>query len=91
MAGKMTLQEIIETATSLAENILKKRVETITSVAREDNEWKVVAEVLERKAVPDTQDILGKYELVLSGDGELVGYKRVEMRRRSDIGVEEEA
>jgi len=87
----MTLQEIIETATSLAENILKKRVETITSVAREDNEWKVVAEVLERKAVPDTQDILGKYELVLSGDGELVGYKRVEMRRRSDIGVEEEA
>jgi len=91
LAGKMTLQEIIETATSLAENILKKRVETITSVAREDNEWKVVAEVLERKAVPDTQDILGKYELVLSGDGELVGYKRVEMRRRSDIGVEEEA
>ena len=90
MAGKMTVQEIIETATSLAESILKKRVETITSVAKEDNEWKVVAEVLERKAVPDTQDILGKYELVLSGDGELVGYKRVEMRRRSDIGVEEE-
>jgi len=86
----MTVQEIIETATSLAESILKKRVETITSVAKEDNEWKVVAEVLERKAVPDTQDILGKYELVLSGDGELVGYKRVEMRRRSDIGVEEE-
>lgn len=90
MANKVTVLEISNNAFSLAGSILQKQVESITGVAKEGEEWTVLAEVLERRAIPDTQDIIGKYELKLAEDGELLGYKRVELRRRGDVGVEEE-
>jgi hypothetical protein len=69
---------------------LNKKAEGITSISREGEEWKVMVEVLERKAVPDTQDILSTYELKLSGDIDLIGYKRVGLRHRGDMVVEEQ-
>ena len=47
-------------------------------------------EVLERKSVPDTQDILGRYEMKFDPDGDLLGYKRIMLRRRSDMEMVEE-
>jgi hypothetical protein len=47
-------------------------------------------EVLERKSVPDTQDILGRYEMKFDPDGELLGYKRIMLRRRADMEMVEE-
>ena len=89
MAKSGNVQEIAENAFSLAESLLKKKVEAVTSVTRTEKGWVVLVEVLERKAVPDTQDIIAKYEFKLAGDGDLVGYKRVELRRRGDMGPEE--
>lgn len=61
----------------------------VIGVKKAGKGWQVTLEVLERKAVPDSQDILGKYELKLDQSGELLGYKRVELRRRSSLGAEE--
>ncbi len=47
-------------------------------------------EVVERKSVPDTQDILGRYEMKFDLEGELLGYKRIMLRRRSDMEMVEE-
>jgi len=68
----------------MIEGLLNRKPEGITSLSAEDEGWKVNVEVLERKAVPDTQDILGTYELKLKGDGELIAYKRTTMRKRGD-------
>lgn len=73
----------------LIESILNKKVEGITSVSGDGEDWKVLVEVLERKAVPDTQDLLNIYELRLSADLELTGYKRIGMRHRGDRFSEE--
>lgn len=79
-----------ETAKAILSKLLKdKRVADVTSVERAGKEWHVMLEVLERRAVPDTQDIIGKYELKLDEGSELLGYKRVELRRRGDLGAEE--
>ena len=69
----------------VARELLNKKPESTISVVREENGWKVVIEVLERKSVPDTQDILGRYELSLDESGELLDYKQVALRRRSDF------
>ncbi|MFH1447395.1 MAG: gas vesicle protein GvpO, partial [Candidatus Micrarchaeota archaeon] len=55
-------------------------------------EWKVTVEALERKAVPDTQDLLGRYEIRFKKDGELIGWKQKMVRRRADrmVPAEEE-
>ncbi|MDI6708652.1 MAG: gas vesicle protein GvpO [Candidatus Thermoplasmatota archaeon] len=71
-------------------SLLNKKPESVVSVSKEGKEWKVLAEVLERRAVPDTQDILGRYEMRLNEEGELLGYKQVMTRRRADLIVEEE-
>lgn len=80
-----------ETAKAILSKLLaeSKVVTDVTSVERAGKEWRVMLEALERKAVPDTQDILGKYELKLDEGSELLGYKRVELRRRGDLGAEE--
>lgn len=85
------IKDIGKQAPALIESLLNKKAEGITSVSREGEEWKVLVEVLERKAVPDTQDILSTYELKLSGNMDLTGYRRVGLRRRGDMMVEEEA
>lgn len=82
--------EICRKAPPFIESIVNKKAECITSVTRDGEEWKVVIEVLERKAIPDTQDILNIYELKLTGDLELTGYKRMGMRHRGDMISEEE-
>ncbi len=46
--------------------------------------------MLERKSIPDTQDILGRYEMKFDEEGELLGYKRIMLRRRSDMEMIEE-
>jgi len=74
---------------SIAESLLNKKAESVISITKEDKNWKAVVEVLERVSVPDTQDILGRYEFTLDGKGELLDYKQIMLRRRADLVVEE--
>ncbi|MDI6655302.1 MAG: gas vesicle protein GvpO [Candidatus Hydrothermarchaeota archaeon] len=88
-AEKEDIKEIGKSASSLIESLLNKKPEGVISVTKEGKEWKVAVEVLERKAVPDTQDILGKYELRLDENENILGYKRIALRRRAELGEEE--
>lgn len=72
------------------ESLLNKKSESVISVNKEGKEWKVQVEVLERRAVPDSQDLIGRYQLKLDENGELLGYKQVLTKRRGDIMLEEE-
>lgn len=91
MTDKPKIREICETASMTAETLLRKNVDNISSLTRDDDGWVAEVEVLERKSVPDTQDLLGRYEMKFDADGELLGYRRILIRRRSDLeAVEEE-
>lgn len=74
----------------ITKELLNKEPEGVISVGKEDKGWKVIVEVLERRAVPDTQDILGRYELKLDANGEILDYKQVMLRRRCDLVTESE-
>ena len=90
MKDKPKIQQISEKACVMTETLLNKKVDSIVSVSRDGEGWMVESEVLERKAVPDTQDILGKYEMKFDDGGELQGYRRIGLRHRSDMEVVEE-
>jgi len=49
-----------------------------------DDGWRAVVEVVERRAVPDTQDIIGRYEIELDTDATVHGYRRLDRYRRGD-------
>lgn len=68
----------------VAEDIVGYPLSGITSIDREDDTWTVAVEVVERESVPDTQDILGRYELTLDQDRTITGYHRTHRYRRAD-------
>ena len=83
-----TIMDLGEKARGVIEELLDKKAESVISAVKEDNEWKVLVEVLERRVVPDSQDLLGRYELRLDENKDLLGYERIALRRRTDLDKE---
>lgn len=90
--SKASIEKITELALASAKKYISKETETVVSVEEDGGEWKVTVEALERKSVPDTQDLLGRYEIRISKNAELIGWKQKMIRKRSDrmIPAEEE-
>ena len=88
---KASIYKVIDTALAIAEKWISKTPGTIVEVKEKNDEWTVLVEVLERKAVPDTQDILGRYQIRLTKDGELIGWTQTMIRRRCDRITPEQA
>jgi hypothetical protein len=60
-------------------------VERVTAVQRTDSGWLVVVDGLELRRIPETMDVLGVYEVELSGRGQVVGWRRVGRHHRSQV------
>jgi hypothetical protein len=52
-------------------------------VEADDDEWRVLLEVVELRRVPDTSDVLARYEVRMSRTGKFRGYRQVGRRLRS--------
>lgn len=63
-------------ATEGLQALLSRPVEGVVEVNREDDGWLVAVEVLELARVPNTNDVLGVYEVELDPYGGLQGYRR---------------
>jgi hypothetical protein len=74
-------RKVLETA----EGIIDDPIEGIIKInSTPDGDWSVVLEVLEREAVPDTQDMIGRYEFTVDSSGSIAGYSLVERYKRGD-------
>jgi hypothetical protein len=49
----------------------------------DDGTWNVTVELLELSRVPETNDIIGSYQVEVDEDGGLIGYRRVRRYARS--------
>lgn len=65
--------------------------ESVTSLERTDDGWRIAVEVLESRRIPDSSDILAVYDVVLDDDGELVSYRRAGRYYRGRAEREEES
>lgn len=77
----------------VAADLIGRPLVSVVSVDRDRNRgddedeegWVAAVEILERKSVPDTQDILGRYEISLDADRAITGYRRTHRYRRDDM------
>jgi gas vesicle protein GvpO len=53
-----------------------KTAEGVTGVERNGEGWRVTVEVLEVRRIPETTDVLARYEIETDDKGDLTGYKR---------------
>ena len=83
---EMDILRLREHISEVAETLLGHPFDGVTSVERaDDGGWHAVFEVVERNAVPDTQDIIGRYELHLSATGDIVEYSLQQRFKRSEL------
>jgi len=85
MGDKPKIKMILDSALDVVNNYISKTPDTIISIDEKNDTWTIVFEVIERKVVPDTQDLLGRYEIQLDKRGELLRWKQIMIRRRSDV------
>jgi hypothetical protein len=82
----MEVKEISERAKKELKAVMGLEVSSITGVSRvKDDEWQITVELIERKAIPDTQDLLGLYEVRLDNDGHLISFDRKKVRHRMNV------
>jgi hypothetical protein len=74
---------IAELAKRELSELMGKEPESVSSLERDDDGWRVTLEFLELERVPNTSDVLASYEATIDGDGELVEYRRVRRYTRS--------
>ena len=80
----VSIEEVTDTAFAIAKKYLRKEPEAILTVEELDREWRITIEALERKSVPDSLDLLGRYEIRLNKSGALIGWTQKTIRRRCD-------
>lgn len=77
------LIEIRNRVREVAADLIGRDLDGISAIRREEDNWIVVVNLVERHSVPDTQDIIGRYEVHLDADGEITGYHQLSRYRRS--------
>jgi hypothetical protein len=80
----MDAQEVITKARGHIATMGKKSDEGVTNLSKREDGWTVSIEVVERKGIPDTMDILGLYEMILNDEGDLMSLERKKLRKRGD-------
>lgn len=84
----MNANGIIKKALEEFDRLGKTPGNGVTGVSKTDDGWTVLLEALERKAIPDTMDVLGLYELHLDSEGNLLGFDRKKLRKRGQTKEE---
>lgn len=84
----MNMKEVVQAVQAGMHEITPLPINNITGVShdREERQWIVTVELLERKSIPDSMDLLGIYEVFLDEDGEPLEFRRMGGRKRGDVG-----
>jgi hypothetical protein len=80
----MNADEIIKKAQEEFARLSKIPVDGVIGLTKTEEGWVVSLEGLERRAIPDTMDVLGLYEVRLDNDGNLLGFDRKKLRKRGE-------
>jgi hypothetical protein len=83
----MALLDLVKTAREQLGVLTGLQVGSTVSVRKDKSGWCVQLEVVEKKSMPDSQDILATYELLLDDGGGMLNFSRIGMRRRNDVAV----
>ena len=81
---QMNVDQVVKKAQGDFAKFSKMPVDGVTSLSRTEQGWVVSLEALERRAIPDTMDILGVYEVHLDDAGNFLSFERKKLRKRGE-------
>ncbi|MFC5948909.1 gas vesicle protein GvpO [Pseudonocardia lutea] len=77
-----------EAARRAAEQIVAltgRELESVVSIERQGEGWRIGVEVVETRRIPDSADILAVFEAEVDEHGDLHGYKRISRHSRGQL------
>ena len=86
--GGVGIVDVRNQVRRVAADLIGRPLDGITEVRADDDGWYTTVEVIERNSIPDTQDILGRYEIDFNADANVTGYRRLRRYRRGDTNDE---
>ncbi len=75
---------IIEKARKELSKLTGLTASSTVGVSKDEKEWNISIEMVEKRSIPDQMDILALYEVLLDEEGNLLNFVRKSMRRRMD-------
>ena len=69
-------------------SLINLKPSSVMGISRSEDGWIVTIEMIEKKSIPDSMDVLGCYEVSLDGSGNIRDFSRVRLRRRGDTAGE---
>ena len=84
----MNANQVVEKARKEFIGLGKKPADGVTGLSKTKEGWTILLEALERKAIPETMDVLGLYELRLDDEGNLLSLDRKKLRKRGETQEE---
>jgi hypothetical protein len=79
-------REVVGEAVEQVQELIGRPVEAVTGMEKDGSEWRVTVEVVELARIPNTTDVLGKYEVTLDKDGEVTSARRTRRYPRAEAG-----
>jgi len=86
----LSIGKVIEKARSDLHKLTGLEISSTLSAAKDEDGWVVSIEVIEKHSLPDGMDILATYETRVDTDGNMLEFKRTNMRKRIDTEENEE-
>ena len=80
----MEVSEAVKTVLGEFPKLTNLNSSGVVGVSHGDDGWVVSIEMVEKKSIPDSMDILGLYEVKVDDRGKIVDFSRVKLRKRCD-------
>ncbi len=84
--NKLNMKQVVDSVKKEMAELTSLPFNTIAGVAFDDETHAptVTIELVERRAIPDSMDLLGIYEVITDQAGKVSTFRRVGMRKRGD-------
>ncbi|MCF3963949.1 gas vesicle protein GvpO [Streptomyces fuscigenes] len=81
----MAAPEAMRRAAEQLSGLLGNEPDSVSAVKKTEDGWTAAVEVVEIERIPDTSSVMASYRVDLDGDGELIGYERIQRYPRGKV------
>jgi len=85
----LAIADVVGKAREELSKLTGLEISNTLGAAKNEGGWQVSIEAVEKHSLPDSMDILGRYEVLLDEKGDLLEFSRKRMRKRVDVYDEE--
>ena len=80
----MEPKELIEKARKQLADLTGFKEPAGIGLKKEKEGWVVTIEIIEKKSIPEGMNVIGTYGVKVDGKGEILGYEKIAMRKKTD-------